>query len=196
MPAGYLRVALVDFSGSLAFDEVYDGPFCVLSLVDKRRSNRLAFAVLDHRPTHDDLHAFLREVRIFRNVRELVVVGITTDGSPLYPTPRKEVGPSAPHPVGAFHVLQEIPKAVRHALAKVRKQLTAEIPKAPRARPSTQRPAQAPAMARKQQRVNDLFSHRHLFVRHHLRAGQKELVRRLTRGLRQLRALRAIRDEV
>src|SRR5262249_54556178 len=81
MGAGYLNVALADFSGYLAFDEVYDGPFCVLSAVDNRRYNRLAFAVLDHDPSPDDLRAFLREVRISLNMRELVVAGITTDGS-------------------------------------------------------------------------------------------------------------------
>jgi hypothetical protein len=36
----YLDEALVDFSGYLAIDEVYDGPFCILSVVDNRRYNR------------------------------------------------------------------------------------------------------------------------------------------------------------
>jgi hypothetical protein len=43
--------------------------------------------------------------------------------------------------------------------------------------------------------AKDLFTNRHLFVRHYLSGAQKELLRRLTRGLRQLRALRAIMDE-
>ena len=47
----YLDEALADFSGYLAIDEVYDGPFCILSVVDNRRYNRLAFRVLDHDPT-------------------------------------------------------------------------------------------------------------------------------------------------
>ena len=168
----------------------------MLSVVDNRRYNRLAFAVLDHDPTHDDIRAFLREVRLFLNVRELVVVGVTTDGSPLYPKPLQEWWPCVPHQVCAFHVLKEITKAVLHALAKLRKQLTAEIPKQPKGRPSKQRQAQARASARKQQRVSELFSHRHLFVRHHLSGAQQELLRRLTRGWRQLRTLRALMDEV
>jgi hypothetical protein len=168
----------------------------VLSVVDNRRYHRLAFAVLDHNPTHDDIRAFLKEVRIFLNVRELVVVGITTDGSPLYPKPLKEVWPTVPHQVCAFHVLKEINKAVLHALAKLRKQLTAALPKQPRGRPSTQRQAQARAIARQQRRVSDLFTNRHLFVRHYLSGGQKKLLQRLTRGLPGLRALRAIMDEV
>ncbi len=48
----YLDEALADFSGYLAIDEVYDGPFCILSVVDNRSYNRLAFRVLDHDPTH------------------------------------------------------------------------------------------------------------------------------------------------
>jgi hypothetical protein len=194
--ADYLNVALADFSGYLAFDEVYDGPFCVLSVVDNRKYNRLAFVVLDHDPTHEDIRVFLKEVRILLNVRELVVQGITTDGSPLYPKPLQEVWPSVPHQVCEFHVLKEITKAVLHALAKLRKQLAAELPKQPRGRPSKQRQAQARAITRKQQRVSDLFAHRHLFVRRHLSRAQKELLRRLSRGLRHLRVLRAIMDEV
>jgi hypothetical protein len=196
MRAGYLNVALADFSGYLAFDEVYDGPFCVLSVVDNRRYNRLAFAVLDHDPTHEDIRAFLKEVRIFLNVRELVVLGITTDGSPLYPKPLKEVWPSVPHQVCEFHVLKEITKAVLHALAKLRKQLTEQIPKQPRGRPSKEQQARTKAIARQQQRISDLFSNRHLFVRHYLSGTQKKLLRRLTGGQRQLRTLRAVMDEV
>jgi hypothetical protein len=194
--AGYLSVALADFSGYRAFDEVYDGPFCVLSAVDNRRYNRLAFAVLDHTPAHEDMRVFLKEVRISLNVHEVVVQGITTDGSPLYPKPLQEVWPGVPHQVCEFHVLKEITKAVLHALAKLRKQLTEHIPKQSRGRPCKQRHTQARAIARQQQRVSDLFTNRHLFVRHHLSEAQKELLRRLTRGLRQLRALRAIMDEV
>ena len=33
----YLDDALAEFSGYLAVDELYDGPFCVLSAVDARQ---------------------------------------------------------------------------------------------------------------------------------------------------------------
>jgi hypothetical protein len=46
------------------------------------------------------------------------------------------------------------------------------------------------------QRVTDLFTNRHLFVRHHLRPSEKETLRRVTRGLPQWRTLREIMDEV
>ena len=37
-PAEYLDGALADFSGYIAADELCDAPFCVLSIVYKRRS--------------------------------------------------------------------------------------------------------------------------------------------------------------
>ena len=44
--------------------------------------------------------------------------------------------------------------------------------------------------------MTELFEHRHLFVRHHLSAVQRKLLRKLTRGQSQLQALRAIMEEV
>jgi len=83
-PSGpYLDEALADFSGYLAIDEVYDGPFCILSAVDNRRHNRLAFAVLDHDPAHDDVRPFLAGLKGQLEKRGLAASGITTDGSPF-----------------------------------------------------------------------------------------------------------------
>jgi len=61
LSGSYLDNALADFSGYLAIDEVYDGPFCILSVVDNRRYNRLTFRVLERDPTEDDSRAFLTE---------------------------------------------------------------------------------------------------------------------------------------
>ena len=44
----------------IAVDELYDGPFCILSIVDNRTFKRLAYQVLDHDPTHTDIAAFFR----------------------------------------------------------------------------------------------------------------------------------------
>ena len=79
--------ALADFSGYVAADELYDGPFCVLSAVDNRCYKRILYDVLDHDPTHDDIRAFLRRLQTALAARALTLRGITTDGSPLYPTP-------------------------------------------------------------------------------------------------------------
>ena len=45
-------------SGYLTADELYDGPFCVLSIVDNRTFKRLFYQVLDHAPAQADLLAF------------------------------------------------------------------------------------------------------------------------------------------
>ena len=98
MSTTYLDEALADFSGYLAIDELYDGPFCVLSVVDNRRYNRLAFRVLDHNPTHEDIRAFLKEFKGQLDKRGLAVRGITTDGSSLYPKVLKELWPDVRAP--------------------------------------------------------------------------------------------------
>jgi Transposase len=192
----YLDEALADFSGYLAIDEVYDGPFCILSVVDNRRYNRLAFRVLDHKPIHKNVLAFLREFKAHLDKRGPSVRGITTDGSSLYPRVLKELWPEVPHQICQFHVLKEITKAVPHALAKLRKQMRAKIPRQQRGRPRKERQGQARKIARQKQRVAELFEHRHLFVRHHLTVAQRKRLRKLTRGLPQLRTLRDIMEEV
>ena len=50
IPTDYLDWALSDFSGYIAADELYDGPFCVLSIVDNRTFKRLSYHVLDRDP--------------------------------------------------------------------------------------------------------------------------------------------------
>jgi Transposase len=196
MANSYLDTALADFSGYLAIDEAYDGPFCILSIVDNRRYHRLAFQVLDHDPTQDDVRVFLQEFQGQLAQRGLAVFGITTDGSALYPPVLEELWPDVPHQLCEFHVLKEITKAVLHAVAKLRKELTAKIPKQPRGRPSKAGQVPARQIARQKQQVADLFEHRHLFVRHQLSASQRKRLRKLTRGLPQLRSLRAIMEEV
>jgi hypothetical protein len=192
----YLDEALAHFSGYLAIDEVYDGPFGILSVVDNRRYNRLAFCVLEHDPTGDDVRAFLREFKAQLDRRGLAVRGVTTDGSSLYPRVIKELWPGAPHQICAFHVIKEITKAVLGALAKLRKGMKAQIPQQRRGRPRKAQQTQARRIKRLQQRVAELFEQRHLFVRRHPTAAQKKVLARLVRGRPQLRALREIMDEV
>jgi len=165
-------------------------------VVDNRRYKRLAFRVLDHKPTHDDVRSFLREFKARLDKCGQVVRGITTDGSPLYPKVLKELWPGVPHQRCRFHVLREITKAVLRALAKIRRELRAKIPKLKRGRPSKQGRARARRVKRLKGRVTELFEHRHLFVRRRLSGAQKEVLKRLRRGRPQLRALREIMDEV
>jgi hypothetical protein len=83
MASAYLDWALADFSGSSAADELYDGPFCVLSIVDNRTFTRLISQVLDHDPNHKDSTAFLRRFATPLRTHGLTLPGVTTDGSPL-----------------------------------------------------------------------------------------------------------------
>lgn len=187
-----------DFSGYLAIDELYDGPFCVLSAVDSPKQRRLLYEVLDHDPDHDDIRRFLGRLEQAIVSRGRAVVGITTDGSALYPVPLAEVFSGVPHQVCEFHVLEELTKAVLHALASIRKKLANQAPTLPRGRPKNDPEAKRTSRRaqRIKRRVADLFEHRYLFVRHHLTPCQRATLKRLVRGEACLKALRAIMDEV
>ena len=193
----YLDGALADFSGYIAADELYDGPFCVLSIVDNRNFNRLIYEVLDHNPTHEDITRFLRRFRKELDKRNLTLLGVTTDGSPLYPEPLAKVFPGVPHQVCEFHVLKEINKEILKAITQVRRELKKKLPKLKRGRPSS-RAARKTARRKKklQDKIADLFDHRHLFVKHSLTPKEKKIFLRITRGLTNLRKLRSIMDQV
>ena len=165
-------------------------------MVDNRRYNRRAFRVLDHDPTPDDVRDFLTAFHGQLDKRGRKVCGITTDGSSLDPLVLKELWPDARHQSCAFHVLKEITKAVRHALAVLRKEMGAKIPKQGRGRPRKEPQPLAREAKRQKPRVADVFENRYRFVRHHLTKAQRQPLLRWTRGLPQLRKLRAIMDEV
>jgi hypothetical protein len=197
MDTDFLDWALADFSGYVAADELYDGPFCILSAVDNRRYKRLLYDVLDHDPTHDDIRTFLRRLKTALTARDLTLVGMTTDGSALYPAPLAEIFGGVPHQICAFHVLADVVKAVLGAVASARKRLAAKQPKLPKGRPRTQA-AKAAARQKKrleQQRV-DLYKYRHLFVQHHLSHSERKRWWRITRDLPQLRKLRELMEQV
>ena len=176
---------------------MYDGPFCVLSIVDNRAFKRLCYEVLDHDPTHRDIRAFFRRFRAALAGRGLTLRGITTDGSELYPQPISEVFGAVEHQVCRFHILAELNKAVLRAVAQVRKHLAAQKPKLPRGRPGTPE-AKRKARRRRhlERKIGDLFEHRHLFVKRHLTPGERRTLRRISRGLPQLRALRRVVEEI
>jgi hypothetical protein len=102
-----------------------------------------------------------------------------------------------PHQICEFHVLKELTKVILRAVAQVRKQLTAQKPVGKRGRPTT---AAAKRLTRRrqrlQQKIADLFEHRHLFVQHELTPAERRILQRITRGLPQLRTLRELMEEV
>src|SRR5437763_6119852 len=165
----YLDWALADFSGYIAADEVYDGPFCVLFVVDNRTFKRLLYQVLDHDPGHKVIEAFLRRFEKALRQRGLVLQGVTTDGSPLYPEPLQAVLGDVPHQICEFHILKELTKVILRAVAKVRKKLAERKPKVKRGRPATPTAKRAVRQRQRlQQKIADPFEHRYLFVQHEL----------------------------
>ena len=197
MSTDFLDWALADFSGYVALDELYDGPFCILSAVDNRCYKRILYDVLDHNPTHEDIRAFLGRLKTALTARDLTLVGVTTDGSALYPEPLAEILSGVPHQICEFHIIAEVVKAVLGAVARERQSLAAMQPKLPQGRPSTKA---AKAAARKKKRLaqqrTDLYTHRHLFVQHHLSQSERKRLWRITRGLPPLRKLRELMEQV
>jgi hypothetical protein len=197
MGTDFLDWALAHFSGYVAVDELYDGPFCILSAVDNRCYKRILYDVLDHDPTHDDIQAFLGRLKTALTARDLTLLGITTDGSALYPVPLAALWSGVPHQICTFHVIAEVVKAVLGAVTGARKRLAATQPRLPQGRPTTRA---AKAAARKKKRLEqkraDLYTHRYLFVQHHLSPSERKRLWRITRGLPQLRTLRELMEQV
>jgi hypothetical protein len=197
MDTDFLDWALADFSGYVAADEWYDGPFCMLSAVDHRRDKRLLSDVLDHDPTHDDIRTFLGRLQTVLAARGLILFGVTTDGSALSPAPLREVFGEMPHQICTFPIVAEVVKAVLGAVASARKGLAAAPPKRPKGRPRTQA---AKAAARTKKRLAAqraaLCTQRSLFGQHHLSKRERKTLWRITRNLPQLRMLRALMEQV
>jgi hypothetical protein len=135
MWTAYLNWGLADFSGDSAVDELYDGPFCVLSIVDNHTFKRLLSQVLDPDPDHTDITAFFQRFRMALRLRGLTLRGVTTDGSPLYPEPLRAVCGAVPHQICEFHMLKELTTASLRAVAQVRKPLAARQRPLNRGRP-------------------------------------------------------------
>ncbi len=171
--ADYLDWALDGFSGYIAADELYDGPFCVLS--DRRQPlKRLCYEVLDHAPAHRDIVAFFQRFQVALTGRGLTLHGITTDGSELYPQPIFEVFAAVKHQVCRFHILLEPancrPRAPSSGLQALGGMQEAEAP--PRAASygrRRRRPFSASAAAA--EGWGKLLEHRHLFVKRQAHAG-------------------------
>src|SRR5437764_13753456 len=76
MDGPFLDWALAAFSGYVAADELYEGPYCVLSAVDNRHYKRILYQVLDHDPNHDDIKVFLGRLKEALDARDLALKGI------------------------------------------------------------------------------------------------------------------------
>jgi hypothetical protein len=199
----FLDWAMADFSGYIAADELYDGPFCILSIVDNHSFKRLFQRVLEHDATQADVHQFFSDFRDILDTRGLkmhplegVSLGFTTDGSELYPSAISTLFPGVAHQSCQFHALANITDAVLYSVAKVRKELALSKPKLARGRPNKASRKLARKATRVQAKIADLFEYRYLFVQRHLTDSEHKTLLRITRGLPNLRTLRSIMDQV
>lgn len=163
MSGAFLEWALAAFSGYMAADELYEGPYCVLSVVDNRQYKRIVYEVLDHDPHHDDIITFLGRLKAALEERHWTLKGITTDGSALYPEPIRAVFGAGPHQLCTFHVIKDLPQGVLKAVASERERWATSQPKFKRCRPSSTDKA-ARRLTRKskaiQQKIRTVKDHR------------------------------------
>jgi len=170
-----------------------------LAGVDNRAYKRILYEVLDHDPTHDDITTFLERLKTALTARALVLQGITTEGSPLYPEPIRTVFGEVPHQICTVPVLKELTQGILHAVAAERTRLANSQPKLKRGRPSS-KDKMARRLARKSKQIQDkisgLFQGRFLCVKRRLKPSERKQLLHITRGLPQVRKLREIMDHI
>ena len=154
--------------------------------------------VLDHDPKSEDIQSLFDSFRKVLDERSLTVKGITTDGSSLYTEPVRAVFSGISHQMCEFHVKKEINKGVLKAVAHVRRELEkTKTKRTKRGRPTTKADK---ATIRKNERIDEkigaLFKQRYLFVQKNLTVKEHKMLKKITRGLPELRKLREIVDEV
>ena len=177
-------------------DEVHDGPYTIFYAVDPKARKRVAYWVTEDGSTLETAREFLIQLQTY----PLVVEGVTTDGSHIYPPALAEVFPGARHQVCRFHVLQEMVLLARRVLASVRKILRAQLPRRPRGRQRSKCTAEEKRLDRQhqaiRQKISDLWENRRLFVQHDLSPSEQATLKRLTRGHPELRLLRELIEQV
>jgi transposase len=139
----YQEWVVEEFSGILCVDEVYQDKLALLLAVDPATpdGDRLVGYQLVHgRVERKDVEDFLSRLKYAGIEPEEVV----TDGSPLYPSPLKEVWPQAAHQLCLFHETRLLTGEIYKAQAALRNK---SVPKAPPITPSKSllgRPSKCP----------------------------------------------------
>jgi len=186
-----------NFSGYIAADEIYDGPFCILFIVDSKTGYRLMYKILEHNPTEKDMDEFFAEFHRLLDSLGLSVIGITTDLSPLYPKPIKRYFPLAQHQLCVFHALQNINRGILYALTRFRRKLKGEIVKRKkRGAPLASEKKKMEREKRKKQYITELYQNRTLWVKKRLTKYEKRTLKKLSREQRFLKILRSLMDKV
>jgi hypothetical protein len=176
---------LESFSDYLVIDEIYDGPYAIFYAVDPIAQKRIAFHIA-YEATEEEARKFFTYLKNLG----ISVKGITTDGSPLYPSLIQEFFPEATHQICIFHILKDLNRLVLRALARFRKSLP-KGRKLKRGRPvKNNSPRQDPV--RKFRKA--LWEHRYLWVKKHLSEAEELTIKNLCRRQSFLRDLRHLVD--
>jgi len=193
----YQPYVLERFSGYLTMDEIYDGPFCILYATDPKQGRRITHQILEHNPLESDVNQFCHDLRAVLDKRELAVLGVTTDGSPLYATTIPQNFPKARHQICIFHILKELNKLVYRILARYRRELKSRLgKKRGRGRPKHSENPKVVRQKKQKKYIKVLFASRALWVKRELTAAEQKMLKKLTRGQPLLRTLRELMDTV
>ncbi len=132
--AGQIRAwqkrALENFSGQIAVDELYDGPYYILRAVDPQNDAELDWFIGEGSPDKEDIRAFLQGLKAVGFEPDIVA----TDGSTLYPEVLASLWPDAKHQRCVFHFLMAVNKLLGKAFWAAFKTMPAP-PKRKRGRP-------------------------------------------------------------
>ena len=127
---GWQEATVKTFSGQLAVDEVYDGPWGLLKATDPLNGLELDCRVIEGSPTEEDIREFFGDLKATGFNPALVV----TDGSSLYPSAIKTVWPEAVHQRCVFHFLKQVNEDLARAFWKAYETMP-KPPKRKRGRP-------------------------------------------------------------
>lgn len=147
----YHQWVVNSFSGVLCIDEIYDNNICVIVATDPLNKKTVAFSV-ENQITEAEMTRFLTYLKELGIEPEVV----TTDGSPLYPKPLKEVFSNSKHLLCLFHVMKNITKDVLTGVLAYRRSLPKSVKK--RGRSRKDEPVEYDI-------TTDLFKKRYLFVK-------------------------------
>ena len=193
----YLDQALENFSGYIAVDELYDGPWCVLSIVDNRTFRRLACRVVQEDVNQTHIVELFTQFQQSLERRGLQLAGITTDGSNLYPTAIQQVFGSVPHQVCRFHVISMITKAAREAAVSLYKQRVAKLPKLKSGRPRKgQEEKQAEQVRQEREKLLKLYRRRYTLVARNPDPQQLAELRELLQPYPEITTVRDLMQQV
>ena len=176
------------FSGILCVDEMYDGPFAVVTATDPVNDGNLAYLLIEDDGVNKDvITGFFEKLKALGIDPDTVI----TDESKLYPAPLKKIWKKAKHQLCRFHFTANVTKSVLKGVARYRKKLPKKRQRrrgrpSKRGRPRTNKPVWRKVIAK----------NRFLFVKRSENMSEKELetLAEITAAHPELSTVRAFMD--